>query len=48
MNKEWEDLIPVTMVKKLPREVSDHNPLILLTDTIPLEKQSNFDLNSVG
>jgi hypothetical protein len=30
MSKEWEDLFPLAMIKKLPREVSDHNPLILL------------------
>jgi hypothetical protein len=31
MTKEWEDLFPLAMIKKLPREVFDHNPLILLT-----------------
>lgn len=32
MSKDWEDLFPVTTINKLPREVSDHNPLILCTD----------------
>lgn len=27
----WEDIYPHAMVKKLPREVSDHNPLILFS-----------------
>jgi len=29
MSKDWEDLFPQVWVRKLPREVSDHNPLIL-------------------
>jgi endonuclease/exonuclease/phosphatase family metal-dependent hydrolase len=31
VSKEWEDIFPDTLVTKLPREVSDHNPLILST-----------------
>lgn len=34
VTKDWEDIFPLSMVKKLPREVSDHNLLILLTDSI--------------
>jgi hypothetical protein len=29
VNGSWEVIFPQAMVKKLPREVSDHNPLIL-------------------
>ena len=29
VTREWEDLFPQAMVNKLPREVSDHNPLII-------------------
>ena len=29
VNKEWEDIFPNVLVKKLPTDVSDHNPLIL-------------------
>ena len=29
ISKDWEDLYPGVMLYKLPREVSDHNPLIL-------------------
>lgn len=32
MSRDWEDLFPTVIVNKLPREVSDHNPLILHTD----------------
>jgi hypothetical protein len=31
VSKEWENLFPNTLISKLPREVSDHNPLILST-----------------
>lgn len=31
VNKEWEDLFPQANVKRLPREISDHNPLIVST-----------------
>ena len=31
VSKSWEDLFPRAMVYKLPREMSDHNPLILST-----------------
>jgi endonuclease/exonuclease/phosphatase family metal-dependent hydrolase len=26
MSKEWEDIFPQAIVKRLPREISDHNP----------------------
>jgi len=29
MSEEWEDLFPRVLVYKLPRDISDHNPLIL-------------------
>ena len=31
ISKDWEDLFPTVSVSKLPREISDHNPLILST-----------------
>jgi hypothetical protein len=31
MSKEWESLFPKVSVHKLPRDFSDHNPLILAT-----------------
>jgi hypothetical protein len=47
VSKEWEDLFPLTMVKKLPREVSDPNPLFLLTDSKISSKsiQLRFELS---
>lgn len=32
MSKSWEDIFPNVAIYKLPREVSDHNPLIMTTD----------------
>jgi hypothetical protein len=31
MSNGWEDIFPRGVVRKLPRELSDHNPLILAT-----------------
>lgn len=42
MSKAWEDIFPFAMVKKLPREVSNHNPLILLTDSKAPTKSIQF------
>jgi endonuclease/exonuclease/phosphatase family metal-dependent hydrolase len=33
MSKQWEDIFPRVKVNKLPREVYDHNPLVLITDS---------------
>lgn len=47
INKEWEDLFPQANVKRLPREVSDHNPLIVSTGSnqgLPFIR-FKFDLN---
>lgn len=42
ISKDWEDLFPLAMVKKLPREVSDHNPLIILTNSKSPTKTIQF------
>jgi hypothetical protein len=47
VSKSWEDLFPHALVRKLPREVSDHNPLIMTSGT-PKKMphiQFKFDLN---
>ena len=31
VSNSWENLFPTTIVTRLPREISDHNPLILST-----------------
>lgn len=32
MSKEWEDIFPGVVINKLPREISEHNSLILHTE----------------
>jgi exonuclease III len=47
VTKDWEDLFPQATIRRLPREVSDHNPLILATgkhDNHPFI-QFKFDLD---
>lgn len=47
VSKEWEDMFPQAMVYKLPREISDHNPLILtsgIQEKLP-PIQFKFDLS---
>ena len=29
VSKDWEDMFPTVMVKRLPREISNHNPLVI-------------------
>ena len=31
VSEEWEDNFPYAIAKRLPREVSDHNPLIIFS-----------------
>jgi hypothetical protein len=47
MSKGWDDIFPSVMVRKLPRELSDHNPLILTTENkTPLKKlEFRFELS---
>ena len=42
VGKEWEDLFPMVRVQKMPREVSDHNPLILTTSSQQPLKNLSF------
>ena len=35
MSEEWEDLFPLVTVRKLVRDVFDHNPLLLATNSSP-------------
>ena len=35
ISKNWEDIFPHVLINKMPREVSDHNPLIIHTDANP-------------
>jgi hypothetical protein len=47
VSKNWEDIFPNSLVRKLPREVSDHNPLILSSGPCQSLKhlQFRFDLS---
>ena len=49
MSSSWERQFPLTFVRKLVKEISDHNPLILNTDDFlpnPVRKRDfKFDLN---
>lgn len=49
MSPTWEDLFPLVCVRKLLRELSDHNPLIMdcgLSRALPSRKRTfHFDLN---
>lgn len=47
ISKEWEDLFPRATVTRLPREISDHNPLIISSGSgnISPSIQFKFDLN---
>lgn len=47
VTKDWEDIFPHAMVRKLPRDVSDHNPLILSIGQCTSSKliQFNFELS---
>jgi hypothetical protein len=42
MNDKWEGAFPLTNLKKNPRLMSDHNPLVLYTDQIMNKKGKNF------
>jgi exonuclease III len=42
INAEWEEVFPLTNLKKNPREMSDHNPLILRSDLEERKKSKHF------
>ena len=42
MSKDWEDCFPEVYVFKLPRELSDHNPLILSTQRAVQHRKLSF------
>jgi exonuclease III len=42
MNDKWEGAFPLTNLKKNPRLMSDHNPLVLYTDQIMNKNGKNF------
>lgn len=42
MNEEWENIFPLTNIRKIPRYLSDHNPLILSSDQDQPQKFKTF------
>jgi hypothetical protein len=42
MTGDWEDLFPTVHVHEIPRECSDHNPLILSTKQRAIKRQRMF------
>ena len=42
ISEDWEKLFPLTSLRKLPRELSDHNPLLLCTEQNNLKKTKDF------
>jgi hypothetical protein len=44
ISTEWETIFPLINLKKNPRIMPDHNPLILRSDVGELEKQKNYVL----
>ena len=42
ISDDWEKLFPLTNLRKLPRELSDHNPLLLCTEQSTHKKSKAF------
>jgi hypothetical protein len=49
MNNDWETIYPLTTLRKIPRLMSDHNPLMLCTEQEKIKKrQECFPLRLPG
>ena len=42
ISESWEKLFPLSSLRKLPRELSDHNPLLLCTDQNKIRNSKAF------
>jgi endonuclease/exonuclease/phosphatase family metal-dependent hydrolase len=42
ISDDWEKHFPLTNLRKLPRELSDHNPLLLCTEQFTHKKSKAF------
>jgi hypothetical protein len=42
MNDKWEIIFPLSNVRKIPRYMSDHNPMLLGTETGKIRKTKGF------
>ena len=49
MNSEWKDLFPLVTTRKLVRDISDHNPLVLSTNSAcpqsPKPREFRFEMS---
>jgi exonuclease III len=46
MNDKWESLFPLTTLRKRPRLMSDHNPLLLCTEQEQKKKAKHFSFET--
>jgi hypothetical protein len=46
MNDKWEGLFPLTTLRKRPRLMFDHNPLLLCTGQDQKKKAENFSFEA--
>ena len=42
ISEDWESMFPLTTLRKVAREMSDHNPLLLCTDQERVRKTKPF------
>ena len=42
MSGSWENIFPLVKVKKLPRNISDHNPLVVDSGNLSAKMHSSF------
>lgn len=49
MNSEWEDIFPLVTARKLVRDISDNNPLLLFTNSAcphtPKPREFRFEMS---
>jgi hypothetical protein len=49
MSPDWEDIFPLVQVRKLVSDLSDHSPLLLMTNSnntnTPKNREFRFDLS---
>ena len=46
MSENWESLFPLSNLRKIPRYLSDHNPLLLCTDQDKIKKNKTFSFEN--
>ncbi|CAN6252305.1 unnamed protein product [Urochloa humidicola] len=46
ISEDWEDIFPLTHLRKFPRYISDHNPLLLCTEQEKVKKSKKFSFET--